>query len=87
MVRLRDAYDLVANQVKSCVLGNTQEMHDCLGRRNTTLHLPVAHAFKDLGVAQGRGGESRALIRKRCAIAIQRMKRISGPAAEGEILE
>ena len=74
---LRDEYDLVANMTKSCVLGQNQAMIDLLRGRDTALGLPVAHAFKDLGVAQGRGSESRIIMRKRWHVATQRMARIA----------
>ena len=79
---LRDEYDLVANMTKSCVLGQNQAMIDLLRGRDTALGLPVAHAFKDLGVAQGRGSESRIIMRKRWHVATQRMARIAKLAVD-----
>ena len=79
---LRDEYDLVANMTKSCVLGHDRAMTGLLQERITQLKLPVAHAFKDLGVAQGRSQESRVIRQKRWSNAIQRMARIGRLAVD-----
>ena len=76
VVTLRNSYDLVANHVKSCILGNSDAMVEALNQRVTRLGLPVARTFKDLGVAQGQQTGGSVIIRRRWTAAIQRMKRI-----------
>ena len=78
----RDAYDLVANHIKSCVIGNSKQMLEHLKQRTSTPDLPDASTFNDLGVAQGRGVEGRLIVRKRWAAAIQRMRSIGGLAVD-----
>ena len=58
VANLRDKYDLG-------VLGQNQAMMDSLRARDSGMGLPLAYAFKDLGVAQGRGCESKSILRRR----------------------
>ena len=68
--------------MKSCVIGSNMVMQEQLRQRPSVLALPVAQAFKDLGVAQGLGVEGRVIEQNRWAAAIQRMKRIGGLAVD-----
>ena len=76
VLTLRDEYDLLANHVKSCVVGHNHKMTQLLAGRESALGLPAKRSFKDLGVAQGTGTESRHMVQKRWDTAVQRMTRI-----------
>ena len=82
MAKLKDEYDLVANMVKSCVIGQGEGMSDLLQSRHTALGLLLAKAFKDLGVAQGNVKEGKDLLLKRWRGSTQRMARISRIAVD-----
>ena len=68
--------------VKSCVIGQGEGMSALLQSRNTALGLPLAKAFKDLGVAQGNDKEGKALLRKQWGGSTQRMAFISRLAVD-----